>query len=110
MKLLLDENLSPKLVDRLADVFLGSAHVDRLGLGGATDRAVWEHARLNGFTLVSKDSDFNELSSLFGYPPKVVWVRRGNCTNSQIEQLLRGNSKNLERLWADPESGFLVLA
>ena len=89
MKLLFDENLSPKMVEALADVFPDSAHVDRIGLGGGSDDDVWRYAKDNGFMLVSKDSDFYEKSILYGYPPKVIWIRRGNCTNRQIQLLLR---------------------
>jgi len=83
MKLLLDENLSPRLLAILADVFPNSAHVDRIGLGGATDQEVWQFAKDNDFVLTSKDSDFYEKSMLYGHPPKVIWVKRGNCTNRQ---------------------------
>ncbi|MEQ1531572.1 MAG: DUF5615 family PIN-like protein, partial [Methylococcales bacterium] len=66
MKLLFDENLSPKMVAALVDVFPGSAHVDRVGLGGESDDAVWHYAKENGFMLVSKDSDFYDKSMLYG--------------------------------------------
>ena len=72
MKLLYDENLSPALVAQLADLYRGSAHVDDLGLGRADDRQVWKHAKDNGFCIVSKDSDYYDLSVLHGHPPKVI--------------------------------------
>ncbi|MDO8291193.1 MAG: DUF5615 family PIN-like protein [Parvibaculum sp.] len=71
MTLLFDENLSPKLVIALADQFPGSCHVDRVGLGSEDDNSVWKYAQQNNLTLVSKDSDFQEKSLLYGYPPKV---------------------------------------
>lgn len=109
MKLLFDENLSPKLVAALNDVFPHSAHVDRIGLGSVPDRNVWEYAREHGYTLVSKDSDFHELSVLLGYPPKVIWLKRGNCTNNQIELILRNKAEQIESLLNDPEAAFLML-
>lgn len=109
MKLLYDENLSPKLVMALNDVFPDSAHVDRVGLGGASDREVWEYARDNGYTLISKDSDFQEMSLLHGYPPKVIWLKRGNCTNKQIELILRNKSAQIAELLDDPEAALLLL-
>lgn len=109
MKLLFDENLSPKLVTTLADVFPASAHVDRVGLGGASDTEVWEYARQHCYTLVSKDSDFHERSLLCGFPPKVVWIKRGNCTNKQIELLLRNRAEHIGALINDPEAAFLIL-
>ncbi len=109
MKLLFDENLSPKLVTALSDVFPESAHVDRIGLGGASDTEVWAYAGEHGYTLISKDSDFHELSLLRGYPPKVIWLRRGNCTNKQIELILRNQAARIQILLADPDATFLLL-
>lgn len=75
MKLLLfDHNLAPRLVTRLVDLYPGSAHVDALGLGTASDRDVWEFARSQGFIIVTKDADFSELNVLLGTPPKVIWI------------------------------------
>ena len=76
MKLLFDQNLSPKLVKRLANLFPDSSHVQSEGLDCAGDDKVWEHARLNGFALVTKDEDFNNLSVVRGWPPKVIWLIR----------------------------------
>ncbi len=109
MTLLFDENLSPKLVIALADQFPGSCHVDRVGLGSADDNSVWKYAQQNNLTLVSKDSDFQEKSLLYGYPPKVIWIRRGNCTNRQIEMLLRTRAEQIYDFIGDNASGFLML-
>lgn len=109
MKLLFDENLSPKLVIALADLFPDSAHVDRVGLGGSTDNAVWDYAREHNYTLISKDSDFHEKSLLHGHPPKIIWIKRGNCTNKQIEIILRNKAQEIETLLNDPEATFLIL-
>ncbi len=80
MKLLFDENLSPKLPRSLAAMFPGSAHVRECGLLGRIDEEVWNYARANHFTAVSKNSDFQQRSLLYGDPPKFVWLRIGNCT------------------------------
>ena len=109
MKLLFDENLSPKLVAALIDAFPDSVHVDRVGLASATDDAVWVYARKQGYTLISKDSDFHERSLLQGYPPKVIWLRHGNCTNKQIEIILRNKAEEIHTLLNDPEAAFLIL-
>ena len=93
MKLLPDENLSPRLVETLADLFPGSTHVQDVGLGGGDDRAVWNYGKVHGFAIVSKDSDFMERSVLEGAPPKVIWLRLGNCSTSEIAKLLRSNSE-----------------
>ena len=109
MKLLFDENLSPRLVSALADLFPESAHVDRLSLGGEPDPVIWEYAKRHGYVLVSKDSDFHERSLLYGHPPKVVWIRRGNCSVRHIEMILRNRAADIERLKVDDELTYLIL-
>ena len=109
MKLLFDENLSPRLVAALRDVFPESAHVDRLGMGGEPDSVIWEYAKRYNYILVSKDSDFHERSLFYGHPPKVVWVRRGNCSVRNIELILRNKAAEIKRLYADDELTYLIL-
>ena len=96
MKLLFDENLSHRLAKVLADIYPGSGHLRDCGLRGASDDRVWQYARENGFLIVSKDSDFSERSSLLGSPPKVVWLRVGNCTTVRAEFVLRNALARLE--------------
>lgn len=93
-RLLFDENLSPRLVAWLSDVYHGSAHADEVGLHGRTDREVWEWAREKGFMLVSKDNDFRQLSFFYGPPPKVVWRRIGNAPTRAVSELLRAQRKS----------------
>ena len=109
MKLLFDQNLSPRLCDRLADLFPGSAHLDPLGLGTADDRVVWNYARKNEYTVVTKDSDFSEIIVLLGFPPKVIWIRRGNCSTREIEQILRDNYDAILQLETNEAAGILTL-
>ncbi len=109
MKLLFDQNLSPRLVKLLADLFPESNHVFPLGLDEADDTEVWEYARENEFTLVTKDADFGDLSILRGFPPKVIWLRRGNCRTADIEAILRNNFDAIKELENDAEIGLVTL-
>ena len=109
MKLLFDQNLSPRLATRLADLFPDSDHVSNVGLGQALDDEVWIYARDHDFVIVSKDSDFSEMSVLRGFPPKVVWIRRGNCSTNDIERILRQDFNLIESLVADTNLGILLL-
>ena len=109
MKLLFDENLAPRLVEALADLFPDSEHVHSAGLAHATDEQVWRYARDHGFTIVSKDSDFHERSLLLGFPPKVVWIRRGNCSTDEIQRLLRDCAADIGRLDSDLQGAFLIV-
>jgi predicted nuclease of predicted toxin-antitoxin system len=89
MKLLFDQNLSPRLPRLLADLYPDSVHVREVGLRQADDADVWEYAKQEGFVIVSKDSDFQQRSLLYGSPPKFIWLRVGNCPVKTIEDLLR---------------------
>jgi len=109
LKLLFDENLSPHLVSAMAQDFPGSSHVHECGLGSADDLAVWSYARDHGFTIVTKDADFQERSILEGHPPKIVWIRRGNCSTAQMEALLRLHFDDMRRLESDTEASILIL-
>ncbi len=109
MKLLLDENLSPKLVRVISIAFPCSAHVDPLGLRGATDAALWNLARDGGYAIVSKDNDFRQRAFLYGTPPKVVWLSVGNAGTDVVAGLLLRNQERLSRFLADEEEGLLVL-
>lgn len=109
MKLLFDENLSPRLAETLVDLYPGSAHVHQCNLSCADDAAVWEYAKENSFTIVSKDSDFQELSALRGSPPKVIWLRVTNCTSEEIEKLLRTAAPIIHRFVEEDEESCMVL-
>lgn len=88
MKLLLDENLSRRLVPFLQEAFPGSAQVALLGLERASDKEVWEYAKANGFVIVTNDADFEELSVLYGAPPHVLWLKGNNASKSGVLTLL----------------------
>jgi predicted nuclease of predicted toxin-antitoxin system len=109
MKLLLDENLSPRLIESLADLYPGSQHVDRAGLGGAEDNDVWNYASIHGFAIVSKDSDFAERSVLERDPPKIVWIRIGNCSTGDVERLLRSRHEAIRRFVEEDSETCLLL-
>ena len=109
MKLLFDQNLSPTLAGRLADIFPQSTHVQEVGLDRADDAAVWNWARTYGFIIVSKDSDFHERSVFSGTPPKVVWLRRWTHPTRDAEHVLRRDAIRITGFAADPELAVLVL-
>ncbi len=109
MKLLLDHNLSPKLIVTLADHFPGSEHVYRLGLDTASDAEIWDYAKVNGLIIVTKDADFGDISVLRGFPPKVIWIRRGNCKTATIGAILMENRDAIANLVSDEGAGMLTL-
>lgn len=109
MKLLFDQNLSPRLPRLLADLYPDSLHVCDIGLRDATDTEIWEYAKQNGFVIVSKDSDFQQRSLLHGHPPKFIWLRVGNCPVKPIEELLRKHSIVIHTFVQDAIKSHLML-
>lgn len=102
MRPLFDENLSDRLPRLLADLFPGGEHVTHLGLGQADDSVIRQFAAASGFTVVTKDRDHSDLALAFGIPPKVLWVRLGNCSARRVETAMRFHAAALIAFVADP--------
>jgi predicted nuclease of predicted toxin-antitoxin system len=109
VKLLFDENLSPRLPGVLADAYPGSVHVHTVGLGNGDDSAIWKYAKDNGYTIVSKDSDFQEWGVLQGQPPKLIWLRAANCSTQEIGNLLRTALPIVRQFIQEDDESCLVL-
>jgi predicted nuclease of predicted toxin-antitoxin system len=110
LSLLLDENLSEKLLPLLFDRFPNSRHVRLIGLGGADELVIWDRARLDGDLLVTKDDDFLRLSMSRGFPPKVICLAIGNVSNAATAFLLVNHAADIEAFSSHPEAGFLLLS
>ena len=110
MRLLFDENLSPRLVGALADQFPNSSHVNWIGLTSATDLEIWAYAREHDFAVISKDDDFRSLSLVNGAPPKVIWLRVGNASTAGIEAFIRSALVKIRTFEISPEESLLVLS
>src|ERR1039458_1477972 len=87
-KYLLDENLSRKLAGKLIHIYVNITHVSDEGLLNCDDAAIWKFAKNNGFTIITKDYDFYDMSHLFGCPPKVIKLNCGNKTTDYISESL----------------------
>lgn len=109
MKLLLDENLSRRLVARIADLFPDSSHVETEGLLQLPDSHIWEHARTKGFAIVTADADFYELATTRGIPPKVIWLRGCDYPTWVAEKLIRDQAIRIAEFLKDTERAVLVL-
>ena len=109
MKLLFDQNLSRKLVTRLADIFPDASHVQFHGLTDADDSKIWEFAKIEGFCIVTQDADFAERSHLYGSPPKVIWLRCGNTPTSNVEAILRSGAEAIQELISNTSLDYLEL-
>ena len=109
MKLLYDQNLSDQLVTLLDDLFPNSIHVKSIDLTNATDVELWNYARDANYLIVSKDTDFSNMSIIHGHPPKVIWLRLGNCSTSTVEQNMRKYFADIEEFARDANSGLFIL-
>jgi predicted nuclease of predicted toxin-antitoxin system len=110
LKLLLDENLSSRLTALIGDLYPGSRHVEDCELLNALDEEVWRFAAENEFAIVSKDSDFSDLSALHGSPPKVIWLRVGNCTTEHASLTLRDYFASIQAFLRSNKESCLVLS
>jgi len=79
-------------------------------LRGAEDPQVWERARKDGFTIVSKDTDFRERSYVEGAPPNVIWLDVGNAGTAATAELLRREQDRVERFGEAEEPSMLILS
>jgi predicted nuclease of predicted toxin-antitoxin system len=109
VKLLFDENVSSKLVEQLSDLFPGSTHLAFEGLLTASDLNIWEHAKRNGYAIVTADYDFYQMATTFGPPPKVVWLKGCDYPTKTASRLIRNNAIRLIDFAEDPDQAVLIL-
>jgi predicted nuclease of predicted toxin-antitoxin system len=109
MKLLFDQNLSRKIVGQIEAAFPDSSHIASVLTETTSDRDIWFYAQEHGFAIVTKDDDFEQRSILLGHPPKVIWIRLGNCKTDQIVSLLINTRKTILAFGDDAEKSILPL-
>lgn len=107
MKLLLDQNLSRRMLPDLVPAFPESSQVQLLDLDFADDKILWQYAKDHGFALVTLDSDFHELATLYGAPPKIIWLKCGNRPRWYVAGLLLQHRDRIKSFGDDP--AFAVL-
>jgi len=95
MKLLFDQNISFRILRLLPNSFFDCLHVRSVGLNDCNDAKIWQYAKQNSFTIVTFDADFFDISVLRGFPPKIVWLRTGNLTTSEIAERIILNYTNI---------------
>ena len=88
MKLLFDQNISFRIIKKIESFFPNSNQVRQLGIENYSDNSIWNYAKENGYTIVTFDADFFDISNLKGHPPKIIWLRTGNQTTENIIDLL----------------------
>jgi predicted nuclease of predicted toxin-antitoxin system len=103
MRLLFDQNLSHRLIADLADLFPDSLHVRLLGLAEADDLTIWDYAKTHQLVIVTQDSDYSDWNKLRGVPPKIIWLRCGNASVTQIRMKIRDAAERISTLESDLE-------
>lgn len=110
MKLLLDQNLSARLLPSLDERFAGSSHVREFDLDRAEDERIWDFAAEKDFVIVSKDSDFYHRSLLDGHPPKVIWIDVGNCKTDLVRELHSAAADAIDEFGTEGERSIFILS
>lgn len=109
MALLFDQNISFRLIKEIIPHFPESKQLREAGLEGKQDREIWKWAKLNGYCIVTFDSDFVDLSLLFGFPPKVIWLRLGNSATDRIAKVIISKKGEIEDFLKNELEGILKL-
>lgn len=109
MKLLLDENLSPKIAKDLNDLFPDSLHVREVELQQSTDNAIWDFAKGGGYTIATTDRDFLGLANLRGAPPKIIWLRSWQHPTRDAIRVFRREAIRIAEFGAEPDTAILIL-
>ena len=96
MKILIDANISSRLVSRIQLVFPEVEHVKTLGLMTANDFSIFMYARQNGYdAILTLDEDYSNLQLTHGIPPKIIWLRVGNCSTNTLAQIMLANADTI---------------
>jgi predicted nuclease of predicted toxin-antitoxin system len=109
VKLLLDENISRRIVFALLEKFPNSSHVEFVGLAGSTDSEICEYAASHGFVIITKDEDFDRLVAIRGYSPKLVKLSLGNSTNDEVARAILGLADQIISELQKPEIGIVEI-
>ena len=102
MKILFDQNISHRVVGRIRDSFPEAKHVRDFEMQSSSDRTIWNFARENGFALITFDADFNDLATLYGIPPKIIWLRIGNTLTDNLAKTISDKKEVISAFLTDP--------
>lgn len=109
MKLLSDQMFSYRLISKLKSTYPEAKQISELQLTNYTDKEIWDFAKSNGYVIVTFDSDFFDLNTFYGFPPKVVWLRTGNMTTQYLGKFLLNKNKQIRDFVENKNLGCLQL-
>lgn len=105
MRFLFDQNISHRILKILPEAFSDSTSAKKEGLIDASDKEIWDFAKINNYIIVTQDSDFNDLNSLYGFPPKIIWIRTGNLKTQSIVDILISHNDEIKQFLNDHNYG-----
>ena len=110
MKLLLDANLSWRLISSLKTAFGECVHVNNTSLSHPPkDSDIWQYAKDNNYTIITQDSDFLNFLEVKSYPPKIILVKAGNINTEQMKKILLQAKQSIIELHNSDEYGLLEI-
>ena len=101
MRILFDQNISFRVVGLLKGIFPESKHLKDYNLQFATDHQIWNFAKENQFDIVTFDADFCDLVTLYGQPPRIIWIRVGNTSSQNLARILSKQSEIIKSFLSD---------
>src|SRR6187399_3237301 len=109
MTLLFDQNISFKVAKKIQELFPGSKHVSDLRLENSADILIWEYAKANNYCIVTFDFDFIDISTLKGFPPKIICLRSGNTATDKLIDKIRSKELLIKEFLNSSDTAFLEL-
>ena len=109
MNLLFDQNISFRIIKKIEDIFPGSISARELGYDNPQDFEIWKYAKSNNFSIVTFDSDFIDLCNLKGFPPKIIWLRIGNTSTTNIAKRIGIEREKIIDFLNNSENAFLEI-
>lgn len=109
MRFLFDQNTSHRILKIIPEIYAESTTVKNQGLINASVKEIWEHAKKYNYTIVTQDSDFNDLNSFYGFPPKIIWLRMGNLKTTSIVNILVEYTDEINNFINDKNYGYFEI-
>lgn len=103
MKILFDQNISYRVIDKISKNFPEAKQVRELNLENDSDLEIWQFAQSNNYTIVTFDADFYDLANLKGHPPKIIWLRVGNTKTENVAKLFNLKYKLIKDFINNPD-------
>jgi predicted nuclease of predicted toxin-antitoxin system len=108
-KILIDNNLSHRLIGRLQNWLVEFDHVVNHDLDESEDTIIWAFAKKNDYVILTKDTDFHFLLTLYGAPPKVIRLNIGNASNKDIIAAIEKHKTLIEMFVRTDKTSLLEL-